>query len=162
MPSEIFFRLDDKKKRKILIGAAKEFEAKGIAKATVVNICKNIGIPRITFYSYFETLDDCYEYVLETFFSEVCMYINENGMINVELIEKNYKETGELYECEGYHMSQFSTNYGMKRALTMEHIKPEGKMVLQLLFACFKKYELNLLSREELITELKEINKEFF
>lgn len=162
MPSKTFLKLDDKKKRKILIGAAKEFEAKGIARATVVNICKNIGIPRITFYSYFETLDDCYEYVLETFFSEVSMYISENGKINVELIEKNYKETGELFECEGYHLSQFSTNYGMKRALTMEHIKSEGKIVFQLLFSSFKKYELGLLSREELIIELKEINKNFF
>lgn len=162
MPSETFFRLDDEKKLKILRGASKEFTVKGVSKATVVNICKNICIPRITFYSYFETLDDCYEYLREIFFSEFTMYINENGFVNVELMEKNYKKTGEIFECEDFRMVQLGTNYGMKRFLNMEHVRPERKNVLHLIFSVSKKYELGLLSSEELITELKEINIEFF
>lgn len=66
MPSETFERLNQQKKNRILAAAQREFSENVYEKAKVVNICKAADIPRVTFYSYFSSLDDIYKYLYTT------------------------------------------------------------------------------------------------
>lgn len=70
MPSDVFLRLTDEKKNRIIESAKEDFNLKGFEKATVVRICELAGIPRITFYSYFDSLDDIYNYIYKNQSSE--------------------------------------------------------------------------------------------
>jgi AcrR family transcriptional regulator len=70
MPRDTFFNLAEEKKKKILDAAEAEFSEHELFKSRVSNIIKNAGIPRGSFYQYFEDLDDLYYYVIDDFFNE--------------------------------------------------------------------------------------------
>jgi AcrR family transcriptional regulator len=71
MPTETFFNLSDEKKSKILKAARDEFTEHELYKSRVSNIIKNAGIPRGSFYQYFEDLEDLYYYVIDEVFEEI-------------------------------------------------------------------------------------------
>lgn len=81
MPSETFFNLSQAKRTKIILAAKKEFTENVLLKSRVSNIIKEAGIPRGSFYQYFEDLEDLYYYVIEelfdSFFSEGNKYSEE-------------------------------------------------------------------------------------
>lgn len=76
MPSKTFLNLDEDKKKNILNAASSIFIEKTFEKAKVVDICKKANIPRVTFYSYFESLEDIYNYIYEYYSSEFCSLEN--------------------------------------------------------------------------------------
>ncbi|PTY89856.1 TetR/AcrR family transcriptional regulator [Heyndrickxia sporothermodurans] len=64
MPKQTFFHLS-KDKQEILIKSAKEeFSRVPLHDASIANIIKNAGIPRGSFYQYFEDKEDLYFYLL--------------------------------------------------------------------------------------------------
>jgi len=67
MPSKVFERLSQTKKDNIINAALKEFSLLTYEKATITKICKNAKIPRVTFYTYFDSLDDIYFYLMDIF-----------------------------------------------------------------------------------------------
>lgn len=71
MPKETFFNLSQEKKEKILNAAREEFTENELYKSRVSNIIKSAGIPRGSFYQYFEDLDDLYYYVVEELFDDM-------------------------------------------------------------------------------------------
>ncbi|MGD6967331.1 TetR/AcrR family transcriptional regulator [Rossellomorea vietnamensis] len=65
MPKLTFFNLPENK-RKVLIDAAEnEFARVPLYEASIANIVKSAGIPRGSFYQYFENKDDLYFYLLD-------------------------------------------------------------------------------------------------
>jgi len=71
MPKETFFNLDKAKRDKIIDAAKKEFTVNQLRKSRVSNIIKTAGIPRGSFYQYFEDIDDLYFYVINNMFHKV-------------------------------------------------------------------------------------------
>ena len=71
MPKETFFNLDEDKRNKILDAAKKEFTEFQLHKSRVSNVIKYAGIPRGSFYQYFEDLDDLYYYVIDDAFDKI-------------------------------------------------------------------------------------------
>lgn len=65
MPYTTFFNLPEEKKSKILEVSIAEFSASGYQKSSISNIIKKAGIPRGSFYQYFEDKLDLYKYVVE-------------------------------------------------------------------------------------------------
>lgn len=65
MPKQTFFNLPDGKRHTLIEAAQKEFSQVPLMKASVANIIKMAGIPRGSFYQYFENLEDLYSYLLE-------------------------------------------------------------------------------------------------
>ena len=63
MPSKTFLRLPKEKQSKLLEAAQQEFVEHPFEQAKVTSICTKAGIPRVTFYSYFESLHDIYTYL---------------------------------------------------------------------------------------------------
>ncbi len=71
MPRETFFNLEEAKRKKIINAATKEFTEFELHKARVSNIIKEAGIPRGSFYQYFEDIDDLYYFVIDSTFDDI-------------------------------------------------------------------------------------------
>ena len=65
MPKQTFFNLPEEKKQTLIAAAEIEFSKVPLMKASVANIIKIAGIPRGSFYQYFENIEDLYMYLLE-------------------------------------------------------------------------------------------------
>ncbi len=63
MPSTTFQRLPAEKQNKITNAALLEFSQRTFEQATITSICQRAKIPRITLYTYFDSLDDIYIHV---------------------------------------------------------------------------------------------------
>ncbi|MFG6115355.1 TetR/AcrR family transcriptional regulator [Halobacillus sp. MO56] len=65
MPKLTFFNLPEAKKQVLIQSAEKEFSRVPLFKASISNIVKAAGIPRGSFYQYFEGIEDLYFYLLD-------------------------------------------------------------------------------------------------
>ncbi len=65
MPKSTFFNLSDDKKQKIFDAAVKEFSIRRFSEASINQIVKNAGIPKGSFYQYFDDKEDIYLYMLK-------------------------------------------------------------------------------------------------
>ncbi|WP_249869528.1 TetR/AcrR family transcriptional regulator [Oceanobacillus saliphilus] len=65
MPKKTFFNLPDNKREKLIESAEEEFSRVPLSQASIANIVKAAGIPRGSFYQYFENKEDAFYYLLE-------------------------------------------------------------------------------------------------
>ena len=65
MPKQTFYNLDESKKVKIYEASLNEFARTNYESAKVSNIIKEAGIPRGSFYQYFEDKLDLYHYIFD-------------------------------------------------------------------------------------------------
>lgn len=63
MPTQTFYNLPEEKRQRILHAAITEFAAYSFDQASIARIIENAGIPRGSFYQYFENLKDLYKYM---------------------------------------------------------------------------------------------------
>lgn len=63
MPKETFNNLTQDKKQKIFNAAVREFSTKRFSEASINQIVKTAGIPRGSFYQYFNDKEDIFQYV---------------------------------------------------------------------------------------------------
>lgn len=64
MPTATYFNLDPEKQRRIFAAAVEEFSTRRFSEASINQIVKNAGIPRGSFYQYFENKEDLYLYMI--------------------------------------------------------------------------------------------------
>jgi len=64
MPKQTFFHLPKDKQDTLIQSAKEEFSRVPLHDASIANIIKNAGIPRGSFYQYFEDKEDLYFYLL--------------------------------------------------------------------------------------------------
>ncbi|MFP7494475.1 TetR family transcriptional regulator [Terribacillus saccharophilus] len=64
MPKQTFLSLPEDKKGTLIQAAKKEFSRVPLHEASIANIIKDAGIPRGSFYQYFEDKEDLYYYLL--------------------------------------------------------------------------------------------------
>ncbi|WP_232699351.1 TetR/AcrR family transcriptional regulator [Brevibacillus daliensis] len=67
MPKQTFFNLPKDKKESLINSAMKEFSRVPLFKASISNIIKEAGIPRGSFYQYFEDKEDLFLFLLEEY-----------------------------------------------------------------------------------------------
>ncbi len=77
MPTQTFFNLPLKKRRKILNAAVQEFTIRNLAEANISNIVKAAGISRGSFYQYFHNKEDLYVHIFTTLREERRAYAQE-------------------------------------------------------------------------------------
>lgn len=97
MPKETFFNLEDHKKKTIIDAAKKEFTENELHKARVSNIIKEAGIPRGSFYQYFEDIDDLYYYIIDESFDKI--------------FEEGYKHSEKTKDLFEYFRLTFDVDY---------------------------------------------------
>ncbi|MDQ0974837.1 AcrR family transcriptional regulator [Neobacillus niacini] len=64
MPKQTYFHLSKEKQETLIAAAKKEFSRVPLHEASVANIIKSAGIPRGSFYQYFEDKEDLFYYLL--------------------------------------------------------------------------------------------------
>lgn len=89
MPTKTFMNLPREKRLRILRAAKKEFSRVPLDKAVIANIVKEAGIPRGSFYQYFENVDDLFIYLVHYMYG-----------IDKKKFERYLKETdNDVYEA---------------------------------------------------------------
>ncbi|MBS4207045.1 TetR/AcrR family transcriptional regulator [Bacillus sp. FJAT-50079] len=89
MPKVTFFNLPDDKKQSLINAAKKEFSRVPLFEASIANIVKEAGIPRGSFYQYFEDKEDAFFFLLNEL-------TEENKKYFVFTLEKH---KGDLFEA---------------------------------------------------------------
>jgi AcrR family transcriptional regulator len=88
MPKQTYFHLSKDKQETLIAAAKQEFSRVPLHEASIANIIKSAGIPRGSFYQYFEDKDDLFYYLLNQLAEK-----NNRRFISV-LVDKN----GDLFE----------------------------------------------------------------
>ncbi|MBQ1812426.1 MAG: TetR family transcriptional regulator [Bacilli bacterium] len=78
MAKQTFINLPEEKKNKIIKSLKKEFSRASLKDALVSNIVKEAGIPRGSFYQYFEDIEDSYYYVIEEYSNSIKKFLIED------------------------------------------------------------------------------------
>nr|WP_206108588.1 TetR family transcriptional regulator [Paenibacillus thiaminolyticus] len=65
VPKQTFFNLSEDKRRKLMSAMKEEFSRVPLHEASVANIVQTAGIPRGSFYQYFEDKDEAFYFLLE-------------------------------------------------------------------------------------------------
>lgn len=81
MPKETFYNLSDDKKRKIFDAAVLEFSTRRFSEASINQIVKTAGIPRGSFYQYFNDKEDIYLYMFTEIEKEKRYIISRTGAL---------------------------------------------------------------------------------
>lgn len=143
MPKETFFNLPIDKREKILQSARDEFTENELYKSRVSNIIKNAGIPRGSFYQYFEDLEDLYYYVIEEVFEEMFKVGAEYAETTNDLFEfslNSFEYDYDAYTNDKRH--RFMLNVMKSISVNEEYI--ETHRIKR------REYILNILSRFDL------------
>ena len=88
MPKQTFFNLPNEKKENLINAAIKEFSRAPLFEASITNIIKDAGIPRGSFYQYFEDKEDVFFFILNEYSKR-----NNEKFISI-ITEKN----GDLFD----------------------------------------------------------------
>lgn len=78
MAKQTFINLPEEKRNKIIKSLKKEFSRASLKDALVSNIIKEAGIPRGSFYQYFENIEDSYYYVIEEYSNDIKKFLIED------------------------------------------------------------------------------------
>lgn len=89
MPTQTFFNLPLKKRRKILSAAVHEFTIRNLAEANISNIVKEADISRGSFYQYFNNKEDVYVHIFTALREERRAYTQDiiNSMKSVPFLD---------------------------------------------------------------------------
>ena len=77
MPSSTFLNLPPEKQEKLLEAATREFSTRPFNEASINQIIKDAGIPRGSFYMYFQDKEELFRYLLGGYVDQMIMVIEE-------------------------------------------------------------------------------------
>lgn len=77
MPSVTFLNLPPEKQEKLLEAATREFSRRPYNEASINQIIKDAGIPRGSFYMYFQDKEDLFRYLMSGYLEQLMMVIEE-------------------------------------------------------------------------------------
>ena len=77
MPSSTFLNLPPEKQEKLLEAASREFSSRPFNEASINQIIKEAGIPRGSFYMYFQDKEELFWYLLRGYVDQMVMVIEE-------------------------------------------------------------------------------------
>lgn len=147
MPSETFERLNPEKKQRILLAAQQEFTERIYEEAKVVHICKNADIPRITFYSYFNSLADIYSYL----YSYLSKKYLEGTIMDCQI--GSYDR-----EWEEYNMKLMDSDQGLRVLYESIQATPiEQRILFHTTMSLSRYYRQNTISRSEVLSEFTQM-----
>ena len=183
MISQTFLNLKQEKKDRIIKAAKKEFSRVPLEKALVSNIIRDSGIPRGSFYQYFENIDDLFVYIIDTMYKESLSRfrgsMEETGNYFDALKEEFYRvltilENGENRQFNmNIYMSFINSSYSNSKMLEeMNQLKikeesdsipkeikdlPNSRIFLGLIemanITCLNEFILKGRGKEEVFTE---------
>ncbi len=157
MPKQTFYNLSQEKQKKIIDAAKSEFSKNGFYDASINKIIKDAGIPRGSFYQYFETKEDLFLYLfgqcVEVFREDITAQMEQKEIDLFEFYLLIF-EVGIKERVEEEWKQFFKTtviNMNMKLFHQLEKFMNEAEFVPPIKDKCFlKKSEvLSKYSEEE-------------
>ena len=134
MPSSTFLNLPAEKQEKLLEAATREFSHKPFNEASINQIIKEAGIPRGSFYMYFQDKEDLFRYLLKGYVDQMFMLLEEfllrvRGDIFQALLDlydfvqtkADQMDLGEIGAMTGI----IRCNSGMQKNSLLEMLDPE-------------------------------------
>ena len=138
MPSSTFLNLPAEKQEKLLEAATREFSHKPFNEASINQIIKEAGIPRGSFYMYFQDKEDLFLYLIKGYMDQLLMLLEEfqlqnGGDIFRALLDLyDYIQTKVDRQCLGEIGAMFGIircNSGMQKNGLLEML--DADMILQ-------------------------------
>ena len=138
MPSSTFLNLPAEKQEKLLEAATREFSHKPFNEASINQIIKEAGIPRGSFYMYFQDKEDLFLYLIKGYMDQLLMLLEEfllqnGGDIFRALLDLyDYIQTKVDRQCLGEVGAMFGIircNSGMQKNGLLEML--DADMILQ-------------------------------
>lgn len=163
MPKQTFINLPNDKKEILIHAAMKEFSRAPLFEASIANIVKEAGIPRGSFYQYFEDKEDLYYFLLNEYSQRlrkrfISILENQNGDLMETFIEsfRVMLNSLESVEFRQFFRNAFlNMNYKSENTLTPEVSKEELNTRLKQVISLVDKDQLNIKNEDELVHILK-------
>jgi AcrR family transcriptional regulator len=163
MPKQTFLHLPEDKQETLIQSAKKEFSRVPLHEASIANIIKDAGIPRGSFYQYFEDKEDLYYYLLNQLSQEnnkrITAILKEKNGNLLETLEEAFRhmislrhdpEHGELLNHAFRNMNYRKENT-MANSMYKESLKNERSQTLELVDTSY----LNIEDKQELLHIIK-------
>jgi AcrR family transcriptional regulator len=163
MPKQTFLNLSKEKQELLLNAAKKEFSRVPIYEASISNMIKDAGIPRGSFYQYFEDKEDVFFFLLdedskriyEQFISII--KINNGDLFGsfvdwFKFILITFEETGNRQYIKNAFLNM---NYKIEKALTKNFYEENVKSKFFELNSLLNSENLNISTEEEMFHILK-------
>ena len=133
MPSKTFLNLPEEKRQKLLKAATDEFSNTSFFDASINKIINNANISRGSFYMYFEGKEELFEYILDSYSSNLIEIvkkelINSNGDLRESFINL-YDEL--LIRISKIKYKIFFRNVFLFLNLKREKIENKGKILFE-------------------------------
>ena len=134
MPSSTFLNLPAEKQEKLLEAATREFSHKPFNEASINQIIREAGIPRGSFYMYFQDKEDLFLYLIKGYMDQLLMLLEElllqnGGDIFRALLDLyDYIQTKVDRQCLGEVGAMtgiIRCNSGMQKNSLLEMLDPE-------------------------------------
>lgn len=158
MPKPTFLSLPEDKQNTLIQSAKKEFSRVPLHEASIANIIKDAGIPRGSFYQYFEDKEDLYYYLLNQVAQENNKKLNsilqeKKGNLFEALLEqfrymislRHHEEHNEFLRYAFLNMNHRKENT-MANNIYKESLKNERSQTLEMVDTSF----LNIEDKQEL------------
>ncbi|WP_188457012.1 TetR/AcrR family transcriptional regulator [Virgibacillus oceani] len=163
MPKQTFFNLPEEKKQTLIEAAKKEFSRVSLYKASISNIIKTSGIPRGSFYQYFDNKEDVFFFLLNEHAKErqkkfLFLLKETDGDIfeTVTILYKSMLKKSQNQENRDFFRNAFlNMNYKIENIYTKEldksHINKQFKKISHLINTS----KLNINNDNELFHAIK-------
>ncbi|MDA1636372.1 TetR family transcriptional regulator [Bacillus cereus] len=163
MPKQTFFNLEREKKELLIQAAMKEFSRVPLFEASISNIIKDAGIPRGSFYQYFEDKEDVYFFLLndhskrdnEKFIS--ILKENEGDLFDsyIELYQYMLEKFKNLENRNFFRNAFLNMNYKVENTFTRNMNEDNHKNRLSEIMVLINKEKLNITEEREIFHVMK-------
>ena len=145
MPKEVFYKISDAKRDKLVLSAVKAFTIDGYDDLTVSKLTEDMNILRTDFYYYFKDKEDVMSVVKESFYKLVELNGNPSNVNDAiislfsNISSKNKQKTKQFYIDLASNYSPLSVNtfsgllkekYGSGEESLLEDLKINAKLRL--------------------------------
>lgn len=129
MPKQTFYNLPTEKRDMIVQAAMEEFAVNTFHRATIDNIVKGAGIPKGSFYQYFENKEDIYKYILELIENEKEAFLKP--LLN-HMEEMSFSEFIRFLYLSGIQFEEEQSTYqSLRNQLIMNTAKELREEILE-------------------------------
>lgn len=156
MPSKTFNNLPFEKKLHIYQSAINYFGKVAFENAKVSELAELMGVKRRTYYSYFSSLEDLYNYVFIYSNSDCKMLFSESDLLPKLKVEGFTDEIFDVFES--YYLSIICSDYGLGKLYeNINTLNSSERIILNVLVSILKQYELGILSKSQVKDEVKSL-----
>ncbi|WP_282938978.1 TetR family transcriptional regulator [Paenibacillus sp. RC67] len=163
MPKPTFFNLSEEK-RQVLINAMKEeFSRVPLHEASVAKIVQTAGIPRGSFYQYFEDKDEAFYYLLEQlskenraqFIANLKRFDGDIFEVFIEMFQAMLKQFQNKESRNFFRNAFLNMNYKVETTFTQEINEEKYKQQFSEISKLINKDKLNVVNERDVFHVMK-------